>query len=346
MTLVFLDNLTKTYPRQADPAISAVSLAVQSGELVALLGPSGSGKSTILNLIAGIEHPDSGDIRFDDQSILAIPANRRSAVLMFQKAYLFPFMTVADNIGFGLKVQRMSRQTIRAEVARMLDLVELPGFERRYPAQLSGGEQQRVALARALVTRPRVLMLDEPLSSLDTAVRHTLQEAIRRIQRELGITTLLVTHDLSEAITMSDRTALLLDHTIVACDRPDRMFQHPPTRAAARFVGISTFLQGRVAGDRFSAGLGMFTVPAVAGPEREATFAIRPERLTLLDAPGPNAVLGVIADRFYKGEFTDYRVAVNGDTVRVMTNQPCRGYACGDAVHVQFPVEHLFEVKP
>lgn len=343
-----LENLDKTYPRQPHPVLRGVSLVVQPGEMLTLLGPSGSGKSTILKLIAGIEAPDRGDIRFDGKSVLRVPANRRSAVLMFQKAYLFPFATAADNIGFGLKVKGERKQAIRTEVVRMLEMVELPGIERRYPAQLSGGEQQRVALARALITRPRVLLLDEPLSSLDTAVRHTLQEMIRRIQREMGITTLLVTHDLQEAMAMSDRTALLLGGTIAACNEPGRLFENPPTRTVARFVGVSTFLEGEVHQRHLHTRVGAFKL--VAGGKtpmapRPATFAIRPERLRLLEAPAPNAVAGIIETTIYKGEFTEYGVAVDGQQVRARSYQPAPPYQRGDMVYVLFPPEHLFEVR-
>jgi ABC-type Fe3+/spermidine/putrescine transport system ATPase subunit len=264
---------------------------------------------------------------------------------MFQKAYLFPFLNVADNIAFGLKVKGARRSTIRAEVAHMLNLVELPGIERKYPHQLSGGEQQRVALARALVTRPHVLMLDEPLSSLDTSVRHTLQEVIRRIQRETGVTALLVTHDLSEAVAMSDRTTLLLDGTIAACAAPRTLFQRPPSREVARFVGISTFLEGDLERAQLCTHLGSFAVNPTTEEKRPATFAIRPEHLRLCAAPGINAIPGVVADLLYKGEFTEYQVAVNGGIVRVRDYQPQRSYAGGDPVHVQFPPEHLFEVE-
>lgn len=344
MTTIDLDNLVKSYPRQPHPAVGGVSLRAQEGQLLALLGPSGSGKSTILKLIAGIEEPDSGDVQFDGQSVLSVPANRRSAVLMFQKAYLFPFLTVADNIAFGLKVQGASRQTIRAEVGRMLDLVELPGIERRYPAQLSGGEQQRVALARALVTRPRVLMLDEPLSSLDTNVRQTLQEAIRRIQRELGITTLLVTHDLSEAMSMADCIALLLRGKIAAYERPQQLFQRPPTQPAAQFVGVSTFLTGQLDGSRLVTSLGSLTVQSASGAPRKTTYAIRPEHTGLTDTPGPNTLPGVVRDVLFKGEFTEYQVDIGGQTVRVRSYQPC-AVASEMTVYVQFPVEHLFALK-
>ncbi len=346
MTTIALRQLSKTYARQSLPAIHNVSLEVASGELVALLGPSGSGKSTILKLIAGIEQPDSGGIILDGQDILRGPANRRGAVLMFQKAYLFPFLSVADNISFGLKVRGHDRATIRAEVGRMLDLIGLPGIERRFPGQLSGGEQQRVALARALVTRPKVLMLDEPLSSLDMAVRQTLQVAIRRIQRELGITTLLVTHDLSEAVAMSDRTALLLGGTIVAHDLPHRLFQYPPTRAAAAFVGVSTFLEGHLSAGRLATPLGPLAVAGVNGDTRHATFAIRPEHTRVRDAQGPNSIGGKVREVVYKGEFSDVWVEI--DAMRdclARLYHPHPQLVGGDHVFVQFPAEHLFEVQ-
>ncbi len=313
---------------------------------MALLGPSGSGKSTVLKLIAGIEQPEQGDIRLDGQSILRVPANQRGAVLMFQKAYLFPFLNVADNIAFGLKVKKVNRATRASEVARMLDLIGLPGIERRFPAQLSGGEQQRVALARALVTHPRVLMLDEPLSSLDTAVRQSLQEAIREIQRRVGITTLLVTHDLSEAMTMSDRTALLLGGHIVACEPPARLFQRPPTRAAAQFMGVSTFFRGRVRAGHLESAVGCLCVGGPPPATSEATFAIRPEHVLLQREPGPNTLPGVIRDVIFKGEGSEFRVTVgDGMEVRARLFHPCATLAPGEPLFVHFPAAHLFEVQ-
>ncbi|GAB4212157.1 MAG: ABC transporter ATP-binding protein [Roseiflexaceae bacterium] len=344
MPYLDLHNLTRTYPRRAEPAVQAITLGVAQGELLALLGPSGSGKSTILKLIAGIEQPDAGDILLEGRSLLPEPANRRGAVLMFQKSYLFPFLSVFDNVAFGLKVQRVPPATIRAEVARMLELVELPGTERRMPGQLSGGEQQRIALARALVVRPRLLMLDEPLSNLDPQVRQTLQEAIRRIQRELGITMLLVTHDLSEAVAMADRVALLARGRLIALDTPRGLFQRPPTVAAARFVGVSTMLRGLLEDGMLATELGRLAVAAPLGPPRPATFAIRPEHLRLLDAPAPNALPGLVAEALYRGESIDLAVRVGGQVLRV------RQYGGevpppGTSAYLLLPPEHLFEVQ-
>ncbi len=342
MIRIAIEGLSKTFPRQPAPVLRDLSLVVDRGELVALLGPSGSGKSTLLNIIAGIETADRGTVRFDEQPMLAVPAERRGAVLLFQKPYLFPFLNVADNVAFGLRA-RGTKGAVAPTVARMLDLVGLPGIERKLPAQLSGGEQQRVALARALVIAPRVLLLDEPLSSLDTEIRLALQLVIRRVQRELGITTLLVTHDLSEAVTLADRTALLLGGRIVACDRPQQLFERPPTAAAARFMGITTLLRGRAAGHHFQAPWGPLRL-ASATSQDELTVAIRPEHLRLAAGPGLNTVPGTVAETIYKGEFTEYHVALGAITVQVKVFRP-PAHSPGDVVYVAFPPDHLFAVR-
>ncbi len=344
MANVELIAINKTYPGRSKPVLDQFSLTVNSGELVALLGPSGSGKSTLLKLITGIEDPDSGDIRFEGASILSVAPNKRGAVFMFQKAYLFPFLSVAENIGFGLKVQGMPQATIRTEVARMLDLIGLPGIEKRKPAHLSGGEQQRVALARALIVRPQLMLLDEPLSSLDTAVRQNLQEAIRRIQRELGITTILVTHDLNEAMGMSDRMALLLDGRVAAIDQPMRLFQHPPSEPAARFVGITTFVGGNLDHGRLSTEYGTLAVNTNGHVADSVLFAIRPEHIQVQPQANQNALPGRVVDCMYRGEYLDYQVELKGMTVRARVPMPAAMIPHGEKVYVVFPPEHLFQV--
>jgi putative spermidine/putrescine transport system ATP-binding protein len=334
MTQVQISSLHKTYPNQPAPVLKNFSLSINDGEMVALLGPSGSGKSTLLKLITGIERPDSGDIQFDGSSILKIDPNKRGAVLMFQKSYLFPFLMVEDNIGFGLKVQGASSQTIRAEVKRMLDLIGLPGIEKRKVGQLSGGEGQRVALARALVTNPKLLLLDEPLSSLDTEVRMNLQEAIRTIQRELGVTTIFVTHDLGEAMAMSDRMALLLNGEIVALDKPENLFHRPRSLATARFMGVSTFLGG----DQLS-------VKSEAGSSSQKLFAIRPEHIRVQKDGCEQSMPGVVSDCVFRGEYVEYQVGVNRMSVRARMSMPAPMFAQGEHVYVKFPREHLFEVQ-
>ena len=263
--------------------------------------------------------------------------------MVFQKPYLYPFMNVFDNVAFGLRVTRADRKTVRAEVGKALELVELPGVERRRPGALSGGEQQRVALARALVTRPRLLMLDEPLSSLDPSVRQSLQSAIRRLQRELTLTTILVTHDLGEAMAMADHVALLEHGELIADDVPQQLFERPPTTAAARFVGVTTFLEGRLQGDRLATELGSIAVRLAPGPGRQAVFAIRPENIDLSADAGPDSFAGVVTDLEYRGEYTEITLVVQSRAVRVRCPGTCP-LAVGDAASLRFPAEHLFEV--
>lgn len=333
MTHIQITSLHKTYPNASAPVLRDFNLSINNGEMVALLGPSGTGKSTLLKLIAGIEQPDSGDIRFDGESILKTEPNKRGAVLMFQKSYLFPFLNVEENIGFGLKMQGVSPETIQAEVKRMLSLIGLPGIEKRKVGQLSGGEGQRVALARALVTQPKLLMLDEPLSSLDTSVRMNLQEAIRNIQRELGITTIFVTHDLGEAMAMSDRMALLLNGEIVALDAPEMLFHRPRSLAAARFMGVSTFLNGD-----------QLPVKNEACSSSQKIFAIRPEHIRVQKDGCDQSLPGVVSDCVFRGEYVEYLVAVGETSVRARMSMPAPMFAHGAQVFVKFPRENLFEI--
>lgn len=351
MTRIEINDVSLHYPRQPQPTLAHLSLRVADGELLALLGPSGSGKSTLLRLIAGLLEPTSGDIRFDGHSQRGVPAQQREAVLMFQKAYLFPFLNVADNIRFGLRVRGVPRPAQQAAVQRMLALVELAGTERRYPAQLSGGQQQRIALARALVTQPRVLLLDEPFSSLDTAVRRTLQEAVRRIQRDTGVTTLLVTHDLDEALMMADRVAVLLDGQIAALGTPREVYSRPPTHAAARFVGVSTFLAGTLHGTRLDTPAGNLHValPDPPAHPRPALFAVRPEQMQIQPtaiADRQNCLPATVQECIYRGDTTEYVLAVRGlpEGVRVRCPATDHPHAAGTAVWLHIPPAALWEV--
>jgi ABC-type Fe3+/spermidine/putrescine transport system ATPase subunit len=343
MTDVTFKNLTKTYSGRTTPILNDFSLDVKCGELVALLGPSGVGKSTLLKLVAGIERPDAGDIRFNGQSILPTPPNRREAVLMFQKAYLFPFLTVGENIAFGLKLKGLSVQERRNKVTEMLDLAGLPGIEKRRPDELSGGEQQRVALARSLIIRPKVLLLDEPFNSLDTQVRLSLQEAVRSIQRELGITTILVTHNLDEAMAMSDRMALLIGGKVAAFDQPDMLFQRPPCVESARFVGVTTFVDGEAGHGWLDSALGRLKIRDESKAGR-GVFAIRPEYIRIYKDKKENALPGVVQGCVYRGEYMEYQLTLGGATTRARLPQSAEPFAHGESVFVQLPAEHLFEV--
>lgn len=254
-----------------------VSLDIRAGEFITLLGASGSGKSTLLNIIAGFTKPDGGKIEVDGVDITRTPPHQRGLGMVFQHYALFPHMTVFENVAFGLKRQGVPKQEITERVATVLDLIQMKHLAGRKPSQLSGGQQQRVALARGIVFKPRVLLMDEPLGALDKMLREELQLEIRNIHYELGITFIFVTHDQHEALTMSDRIALLRDGKIVQLDAPQTLYEAPTSRYAAEFIGVSNLFNGRVEGDIFlhEDGGEKLHVPVGAG----SMLMIRPEHV-------------------------------------------------------------------
>ncbi|MTC70734.1 ABC transporter ATP-binding protein [Providencia sp. wls1914] len=264
MSYVIAENLTKSFGQ--NQVFSDIQFTIEQGEFITLLGPSGCGKSTLLRCIAGLEQPDSGELYINRQNITQQPAQQRGVGMVFQSYALFPNMTVAENIAFGLKMRKIPANERDKAVAEVIDMVELQGKENQYPHQLSGGQRQRVALARALVMKPQILLLDEPLSALDARIRKHLRQQIREIQRELKLTTIFVTHDQDEAMIMSDRIFLMNKGSIIQSDTAENIYTQPATEFVARFMGHYNLVDAEKAN-------------GMLGVNLQGTLAIRPESI-------------------------------------------------------------------
>jgi len=314
---VALDGVTKRFGKTT--ALDDVSLMVRRGELMTLLGPSGCGKTTLLNLVAGFLIPDSGEIAIAGRRMTDVPAYRREIGIMFQNYALFPHMSVAANVGYGLRMRRIAKAEIARRVGEALALVKLAGLEDRKPRQLSGGQQQRVALARALVIRPQVLLLDEPFSALDRNLRASMQVELKEIQRKLGVTAIFVTHDQSEALSLSDRIAVIADGRIRQLDTPDEIYRHPLDRFVASFIGDANVLRARL--ERIDGAVATVVLGAarVAVPARTlqggavgdpVDLFVRPEGLCVAENEAAAAVHGLVAAQIYQGGHIDLYVEV------------------------------------
>jgi spermidine/putrescine ABC transporter ATP-binding subunit len=300
-------------------ALDGVSLKVRRGELMTLLGPSGCGKTTLLGLVAGFLVPDSGEIAIEGARVTDVPTHRREIGIMFQSYALFPHMSVAANVGYGLRMRRLPKPEIARRVREALALIKLDGLEDRRPRQLSGGQQQRVALARALVIRPKVLLLDEPFSALDRNLRSAMQVEVKELQRRLGLTTIFVTHDQSEALSLSDRIAVIDRGAIRQIGTPDEIYRQPADRFVASFVGDINVLRAcleRVEGATAVIAIGgvRVTVPRqmlqVAAPGAVVDLFVRPEDMHPA-APGePVAISGMVATQIYQGGHVDLHIDV------------------------------------
>ncbi len=335
-------KLVKRFAGGSVTALDGVSLTIKANEFFTLLGPSGCGKTTLLRLIAGFETQDEGSILVHGQSLDGLPPFRRPVNTVFQSYAVFPHMSVEQNIAFGLQMQRRPRAQIASRVKEMLSLVRLEGLEKRKPAQLSGGQQQRVALARALATEPRVLLLDEPLSALDQKLRAGMQLELKRLQNEVGITFIFVTHDQHEALTMSDRMAVMNAGTILQLGTPEQIYERPTARFVADFIGDTNLIEARRVGPtRFRILSGVEIEADEAGPEGdEVTLAVRPER-TLLVPPGQGPLAGTIEQIVYEGTDTTYHVRL-APGVRFRACEQNRGggrprFRQGEAVSLALP---------
>ncbi len=323
MAVVELVGLTKTYNGAA--AVSHVNLKIASGEFFSLLGPSGCGKSTTLRMIAGFVMPDDGRILIDSDDITDRPPEKRDLGIVFQNYAIFPHMSVADNIAFGLRMRKVERSEIERRVKDALQQVGLTGYETRLQRQLSGGEQQRVALARVLVTRPRILLLDEPLSALDKNLREEMKYWIKDLQHKLGITTIYVTHDQSEALTMSDRIGVMNKSRVVQVGTPTQIYEQPADLFVTTFIGESNLLDatvGQVNGARVDLKLGdgsLIPAPIRAGlaAGQKVKLVIRPENMFLDPPPGSGFVRvpARVDAKIYQGAQIRYRMTVAAQTV-------------------------------
>jgi len=315
-------------------AVDGLDLAIEAGEFITFLGPSGSGKTTTLMMIAGFDHPDRGEIYIGSEPMVRIPSYRRGIGMVFQNYALFPHMTVAENIGFALRQRGVAKAEIAARLAETLEIVRLRGYDGRYPRQLSGGQQQRVALARAIIFKPRVLLMDEPLSALDKQLREELQFEIKRLHNQLGITFIYVTHDQREALIMSDRVAVMNEGRLEQLGTPADLYDRPVNRFVATFVGESNLLEGRVT----AVGAGTVTV-RIADATLRATcqgdpqvgssvmLAVRPEKIVFVEpgridpATETNTVSARVRDVTFVGEVHRYVLELAPGTTVVMKQQ-------------------------
>lgn len=319
-----IENLTKSFGGNA--VVKGVNFALNKGEFVSLLGPSGCGKTTILRMIAGFENPSSGTIAVEGQEITHLKPNQRQLGMVFQAYALFPNLNVGDNIGFGLKIAGMPNEQRRDRVAEMLKLIGLPGFEKRYPYEMSGGQQQRVALARAIAPSPRMLLLDEPLSALDAKIRVSLREEIRAIQLDLGITTIFVTHDQEEALSISDRVVVMNAGNIDQFGTPHEIYNKPTTRFAATFVGHLNTIEATVsdaANHQVTIDGQIITLPSLPADARNnspVSLTLRPEVLSVGEQAGSDITLkGEVSDVTFLGSVIRLRVILGKNVISLDT---------------------------
>ncbi len=360
---VRLDRVTKRFGDVV--AVDDLSLVVEHGEFFSMLGPSGCGKTTTLRMIGGFEETSEGTIYLGDADVTDLPPFRRDVNTVFQNYALFPHLTIYENVAFGLRRRKIPDGEIRHQVATMLELVELPGYERRRPHQLSGGQQQRIALARALINHPRVLLLDEPLGALDLKLRKQMQIELKRIQTEVGITFIYVTHDQEEAMTMSDRIAVMRHGRIEQLGPPEDLYERPSTDFVAGFLGVSNLIEGEVAGrdDRFAAirlpdGTVLRAPSASVNGAPRVRVGVRPEKLRVLAltdesssaANGLNTLDGVILDASYIGVSTQYLVEIaSGQRLvvyaqNIETSGAAEAHPDGQRVRLTWRPEHTFVI--
>jgi ABC-type Fe3+/spermidine/putrescine transport system ATPase subunit len=315
-----LTNIVRRYG--AFTAVDDVSLELSDGEFVTLLGPSGCGKTTTLRMVAGFIAPDSGEIRFDDRRMNDVPPHRRNTAMVFQSYALFPHMTVAENVAFGLRMRKLPAAEQARRIGEVLEMVSLSGLEKRRPGQLSGGQQQRVALARAIVTRPDILLFDEPLSNLDAKLREKVRIEIRDLQRRLGITSLYVTHDQAEALAISDRIVVMNRGRIEQVGDPTQIYRAPSTSFVADFLGAANIVEGKALGNGLvDSPVGRFAMPDNLGPAASRVkLSWRPEDMKVATNGSGNIVGARVRSVVFRGNFVELVVEVSDQLLRAQVD--------------------------
>ena len=342
MTFLTLNGLTKRYDGAAEPCVKGINLEVEESQIVVILGPSGCGKTTTLKMIAGLIAPTSGDILIEGKSVLAIPTEKRGVSMVFQKSLLFPHMTVAQNIGFGLKMRGRPREATTRKVEEMLELVKLRGYEDRTATQLSGGQEQRVSLARGLVIEPKILLLDEPLGALDAALRLEMRELIMDLKKKFGVTILFVTHDQQEAVMLADRIALMIDGEIVQYDDPQAFYTRPLTRRVAEFFGWTNFVSAIQKGNIVTCSLGEFEFSGLEEHDGPMCLTIRPEAAVLCQKG--EGLRAVVRSSMYMGTRIDYWVDCQDAKLEISLDSD-RLFEKGEEIFIKFVNNKIWAVR-
>lgn len=342
-------NISNVYKRFGSvTAVSDFSLDIADGEFISILGPSGCGKTTMLRMIAGFEQASEGEIAIGDRLVSSskqsvfVPPENRDIGMVFQSYAVWPHMTVAENVGYPLKIKKVAKEQIKQEVQHALEMVHLGEYAERYPHQLSGGQQQRVALARALVAKPRLLLLDEPLSNLDAKLRESMRFEILALQKKLAITVVYVTHDQAEAMAMSDRIVVMSKGHIQQIDAPSTVYSNPANSLVADFIGLVNFIPAVANGTKVNVSdINM----DFANPEQlqgDVLLAVRPENINM--SKYPTTIAGILTDRFYLGDAVDYRVRVGNTDIRIINKgADMSEFKDGDTVYLEFERTMVFK---
>ncbi len=335
MSKIALKNIEKSFNKVK--VLKNINFEVPEGKVVSLLGPSGCGKTTTLKIIAGLIFPDNGEIFLGDKAITDVPVEKRGTVIVFQDYLLFPHLNVEDNIGFGLKMAKLKKKNINIQVERMLELVQLKGYNKKHPHELSGGEQQRIALARALAIEPKVLLLDEPFSNLDTKLREDMREITLEIQRKLNITTILVTHDKEEALMSSDKIAIMLKGEIKQFGTPEELYENPNSIEIADFFGKKNYISCNIAKHTFNSGLLSF--PTKMEDIKKGKAMIKPEDIIIYTEEITD-LRGVILSSKYGGQRVYYTILVNGIELMAVS-QPFKIFKVGEKISIDINTDNI-----